>query len=133
MKSWSLFCELNFFIFMRKTTRMLCATYILWGIYMETSIRIQDNWKIFCFVHLQIGANAGIVGMTKEHLGLALALNVPVFVVVTKIDMCPPNVMEETLKMLNRMLRSQGCRKVPIMIKTTDDVVVGAKNMLCER
>ncbi len=81
----------------------------------------------------QIGANAGIVGMTKEHLGLALALNVPVFVVVTKIDMCPPNVLEETLKLLNRMLRSQGCRKVPIMIKNSDDVVVGAKNMLCER
>ena len=35
----------------------------------------------------QVGANAGIVGMTKEHLGLALALNVPVFVVVTKVNM----------------------------------------------
>ncbi|XP_065212042.1 GTP-binding protein 1 [Planococcus citri] len=85
------------------------------------------------FGMLMIGANAGIVGMTKEHLGLALALNVPVFVVVTKIDMCPPNVLEETLKMLNRILRSQGCRKVPIMIKSVDDVVMGAKNMLCER
>lgn len=71
--------------------------------------------------------------MTKEHLGLALALNVPVFVVVTKIDMCPTNVLDETLKMLNRILRSQGCRKVPIMIKSEDDVVMGAKNMLCER
>lgn len=84
-------------------------------------------------VLLQIGANAGVIGMTKEHLGLALALNVPVFVVVTKIDMCPPNVLDETLKMLNRILRSQGCRKVPIMIKSVDDVVMGAKNMLCER
>lgn len=36
----------------------------------------------------------GIVGMTKEHLGLALALNVPVFVVITKIDMCPANVLQ---------------------------------------
>lgn len=37
--------------------------------------------------------------MTKEHLGLALALNVPVFVVVTKIDMCPANILQgkETL------------------------------------
>ena len=38
------------------------------------------------FILNQIGANAGIVGMTKEHLGLALALNVPVFVVVTKVS-----------------------------------------------
>ena len=44
-----------------------------------------------------VGANAGIVGMTKEHLGLALALSVPVFVVVTKIDMCPPNVLQVNL------------------------------------
>lgn len=41
-----------------------------------------------------MGSNAGIVGMTKEHLGLALALNVPVFVVVTKIDMCPSNILQ---------------------------------------
>ena len=40
------------------------------------------------FVMLMIGANAGVIGMTKEHLGLALALQKPVFVVVTKIDMC---------------------------------------------
>ena len=44
----------------------------------------------------QVGSNAGIVGMTKEHLGLALALNVPVFVVVTKIDMCPANILQGT-------------------------------------
>lgn len=44
--------------------------------------------------YLQVGSNAGIVGMTKEHLGLALALNVPVFVVVTKIDMCPANILQ---------------------------------------
>lgn len=43
---------------------------------------------------VQVGSNAGIVGMTKEHLGLALALNVPVFVVVTKIDMCPANILQ---------------------------------------
>ena len=37
--------------------------------------------------------------------GLALALSVPVFVVVTKIDMCPGNVLQETLKLLVRTLR----------------------------
>ena len=55
------------------------------------------------FCMLMVGSNMGIVGMTKEHLGLALALNVPVFVVVTKIDMCPPNVLQETLKLLHRI------------------------------
>lgn len=44
------------------------------------------------FRNFKIGANAGIIGMTKEHLSLALCLNVPVFIVVTKIDMCPERV-----------------------------------------
>lgn len=82
---------------------------------------------------LMVGANAGIVGMTKEHLGLALALSVPVFVVVTKIDMCPFNVLQENLKLLVRILKSPGCRKVPVTVKTADDVVVSAMNFVSER
>ncbi|OXU17005.1 hypothetical protein TSAR_013026 [Trichomalopsis sarcophagae] len=85
------------------------------------------------FGMLMVGANAGIVGMTKEHLGLALALSVPVFVVVTKIDMCPPNVLQENLRLLNRILKSPGCRKVPVTVKTPDDVVVSATNFVSER
>lgn len=85
------------------------------------------------FGMLMVGANAGIVGMTKEHLGLALALSVPVFVVVTKIDMCPPNVLQETLKLLVRILKSQGCRKFPVMVKTADDVVLSATKFVSER
>ncbi|ESP04016.1 hypothetical protein LOTGIDRAFT_185412 [Lottia gigantea] len=85
------------------------------------------------FAMLMIGANAGIIGMTKEHLGLALALNVPVFVVVTKIDMCPPNVLQDTLKLLQRILKSQGCRKIPVMVQTKDDVICSATNFTSER
>eukprot|EP00095_Tigriopus_kingsejongensis_P005109 snap_masked-scaffold161_size295871-processed-gene-1.3 protein:Tk05109 transcript:snap_masked-scaffold161_size295871-processed-gene-1.3-mRNA-1 annotation:"gtp-binding protein 1" len=85
------------------------------------------------FGMLMVGANAGIVGMTKEHLGLALALSVPVFVVVTKIDMCPPNVLQETLKLLVRILKSQGCRKFPVMVKSQDDVVLSATKFVSER
>ncbi|CAB3359760.1 Hypothetical predicted protein [Cloeon dipterum] len=85
------------------------------------------------FGMLMVGANAGIVGMTKEHLGLALALNVPVFVVVTKIDMCPPNVLTDTLRLLVKVLKSQGCRKVPVMVRSEDDVVLSATNFVSER
>lgn len=71
--------------------------------------------------------------MTKEHLGLALALQVPVFVVVTKIDMCPENVLEDTLKLLQRILKSPGCRKMPVLVQTKDDVVCSATNFSSER
>lgn len=69
------------------------------------------------FVMLMIGSNAGIVGMTKEHLGLSLALGVPVLVVITKIDMCPTNVLENTVKQLTKILKSAGCRKIPMFVK----------------
>lgn len=66
--------------------------------YCLESELIVDIFKLTSFHSLsQIGSNAGIVGMTKEHLGLALALNVPVFVVVTKIDMCPANILQGEL------------------------------------
>ncbi|ORX74088.1 P-loop containing nucleoside triphosphate hydrolase protein, partial [Linderina pennispora] len=57
------------------------------------------------FVMLMVAANAGLTGMAKEHLGLALALNVPVFVVITKIDMCPPLILDSTLRQLTKVLR----------------------------
>ena len=71
--------------------------------------------------------------MTKEHLGLALALNVPVFVCITKIDMCPPNVKEETLKILQKILKSPGCRKIAYLVENQADVVTCAINFTSER
>lgn len=85
------------------------------------------------FGMLMVGANAGIVGMTKEHLGLALALGVPVLVVVTKIDMCPANILQETLQMIHKVLKSPGCRKIPVLVQNHDDVVVSATNFTSER
>ena len=85
------------------------------------------------FLVPQIGSNAGIVGMTKEHLGLALALNVPVFVVVTKIDMCPANVLQETMHLLTRILKSPGCRKIPVLVQSCDDVITSATNFSSAR
>ncbi|KAG0207055.1 hypothetical protein BGX28_001598 [Mortierella sp. GBA30] len=85
------------------------------------------------FVMLMIGSNAGIIGMTKEHLGLSLALGVPVLVVITKIDMCPPNVLENTVKQLTKILKSAGCRKIPMFVKSHEDVVVTAGNFVSDR
>ncbi|CAD6967127.1 unnamed protein product [Tilletia controversa] len=68
------------------------------------------------YVLLMVGANAGLIGMSKEHLGIALALSVPVAVVVTKIDMAPPQVLETTIKQLTKILKSPGCRKTPVFI-----------------
>lgn len=46
------------------------------------------------YILIVVGANFGLNKMTKEHLGIALALEIPFFIVITKIDM----VDKETLK-----------------------------------
>uniref|UniRef100_A0AAR2J919 GTP-binding protein 1 n=1 Tax=Pygocentrus nattereri TaxID=42514 RepID=A0AAR2J919_PYGNA len=91
--------------------------------YLKTTVfGMTGHLPDFCM--LMVGSNAGIVGMTKEHLGLALALNVPVFVVVTKIDMCPANILQGEPPMLQLLLIAQvkpslvfvclSCRMCPI-------------------
>jgi GTPase len=58
---------------------------------------------------------------------------VPVYVVITKIDMCPANVLESTLKLLQKILKSPGCRKIPLLVNNMDDVVVAASNFVSQR
>ncbi|KAJ3337170.1 hypothetical protein HDU93_001501 [Gonapodya sp. JEL0774] len=85
------------------------------------------------YVMLMIGANAGFIGMTKEHLGLAICLNLPVFIVVTKIDMAPPNVLETTINQITKILKSAGCRKIPMFVKNEADVVDVVDKFVSER
>lgn len=43
--------------------------------------------------------------------------------VVTKIDMCPPNILQHTLKQLNKILKGPAAKKFPTAIRTECDVV----------
>lgn len=47
--------------------------------------------------------------------------------------MAPANVLQDNLKLLCKVLKSQGCRKVPVMVKSPEDVVVCATNFVSER
>ncbi|XP_041351929.1 GTP-binding protein 2-like [Gigantopelta aegis] len=77
---------------------------------------------------LTVNASTGMAGTTKEHLGYAMALRVPVFVVVTKIDLCRSVMVEKALRQLELILKGPGCKKVPIRIKTEDDAITAASN-----
>ncbi|KAG5277988.1 hypothetical protein AALO_G00093620 [Alosa alosa] len=84
------------------------------------------------FAMLVVGANTGIVGTTREHLGLAMALKVPIFVVVSKVDVCvcgsgARGALERTLRQLERLLKQPGCAKVPLLVANADDAVTAAQ------
>eukprot|EP01099_Mayorella_cantabrigiensis_P008008 TRINITY_DN7369_c0_g1_i1.p1 TRINITY_DN7369_c0_g1~~TRINITY_DN7369_c0_g1_i1.p1 ORF type:complete len:619 (-),score=154.35 TRINITY_DN7369_c0_g1_i1:179-2035(-) len=75
------------------------------------------------YVMLLVGANMGVTRMTKEHLGIALSLKLPVIVVITKIDICPPNVLENTLQSVVKLLKLPGVRKMSVVVKNMNDVM----------
>ena len=79
------------------------------------------------FVMVVVGANHGITRMTKEHVGMAIALNVPLFVVVTKVDLCPEPVLKETMKQLSRLLKLPGARKQPYAVRNVDDLMLAVR------
>jgi GTPase len=79
-----------------------------------------------------VGANMGVVGMAKEHLGVALALKVPVFFVVTKIDIAPDHVLKATVQSLTAILRKPGVRKKPFLVRTVDDCLLASRLMAGE-
>lgn len=68
------------------------------------------------YAMIVVSGSAGILGMTQEHLSLALALEVPFFVVVTKIDVTSP---DQTLNNLESVLKSTGCNKVIRLMSST--------------
>ncbi|KAJ6586932.1 GTP-binding protein 1 [Mycena vulgaris] len=90
--------------------------------YLKTTLYGLTSGAPSCVI-LMVGANAGLIGMSKEHLAIALALSVPVVVCITKIDMTPPNVLAETIKQVVKILKSPGCRKTPVFVKSVETAV----------
>ncbi|XP_056465115.1 GTP-binding protein 2-like [Gadus chalcogrammus] len=94
--------------------------------YLKTTI---FGLTTYCpdFAMLVVSANTGIVGTTREHLGLAMALKVPIFIVVTKVDLCTRATVERTVRQLERVLKQPGCNKVPLVVGGPDDAVAAAQ------
>ena len=53
-----------------------------------------------------IGANMGINKITEEHYNLARVLNLSIIFVVNKIDLCPDNILNNTLNDLNKLTKN---------------------------
>ncbi|KAK3166817.1 hypothetical protein OEA41_009942 [Lepraria neglecta] len=100
--------------------------------YLRTTVfGLLSSSPNYCL--LMVAANNGLIGMSKEHLGIALALNVPVMVVITKIDICPPQILQQTITQLTRILKSPGARKIPIFIKNREDTIETATQFVSQR
>ncbi|KAF1927792.1 GTP-binding protein 1 [Didymella exigua CBS 183.55] len=100
--------------------------------YLRTTVfGLLSSEPNYCL--LMVAANNGLVGMSKEHLGIALALNVPVMVVITKVDICPPQILEQTMTQLSKILKSPGARKIPVFIKNREECINTATQFVSRR
>ncbi len=100
--------------------------------YLRTTVfGLLSSSPNYCL--LMVAANNGLIGMSREHLGVALALNVPVLVIITKVDICPPQILEQTITQITRILKSPGARKIPIFVKNHEDCINTATQFVSQR
>jgi len=89
--------------------------------YLRTTIfGLTSMYPDYCLI--MVGANMGINHMTREHIGLCLTLKIPFIIIISKIDIVPPNVLEETINKINNICKV-GAKKTPYHVKTDNDIV----------
>ncbi|OUJ18157.1 GTPase GTPBP1 [Methanonatronarchaeum thermophilum] len=69
---------------------------------------------------LVIAADDGVTHVTKEHLGILLAMDLPTMVAVTKTDLVDKKRTNEVIDQTTRLLKKVG--KVPYKIKKKQDI-----------
>nr|URM62018.1 acid ceramidase [Mimivirus sp.] len=79
---------------------------------------------------LVIGANMEIRGMTLEHIKLLNAMGIPYIIIVTKIDICPENVMASLKRKLTDL--SKKCKKQIIYFQEEQKEINDSHKILIE-
>jgi elongation factor 1-alpha len=69
--------------------------------FKTTSFGISGYFPDYAF--LLVGATKGVVEMTSQHLRLLVSFNIPVVIIVTRIDDCPEDSYEMTCEAISEM------------------------------
>lgn len=85
------------------------------------------------YAMIVVGANMGVTKMTREHLSVIISLRIPVFFIVTKIDICPPNILEETMASIVKLLKKTRRYQLGIDLIETPDQVNQILNLYREK
>lgn len=70
--------------------------------YLKTTVSGLNGFFID-YAMVTIGLDRGLVGMAKEHLALALALKIPIFVLLTKLDIAKEHKRANIKKRLTKL------------------------------
>jgi len=59
------------------------------------------------YIAIVINCNVGIQQMTREHINIVYTLKLPMFIVYTKIDMCPANIYQVNLNYIKMFYKKK--------------------------
>ena len=89
--------------------------------YFKTTMTGLNRVLDYCC--LIIGSNMGVLRMTREHLITSLSLNIPTFIVLTKVDIAPENKYLETKNEIIKFIKKKtGGRRSTFDISVEKDL-----------
>ena len=89
--------------------------------YLKTTITGMKRCLVD-YAGIVVAANMGVLHMTKEHISLAMGLRLPIFIVLSKIDMSPENVTENTIKNIYATFKKISKKRKLVMVKQQQDL-----------
>ena len=88
--------------------------------YLKTTLHgLTSSFPDYCMI--MVGANMKVSKMTKEHIGVANALGLPLIVVFTKMDLAPEEVFKTNLEKMTKII-SGPCSKRPVRVRSEKDI-----------
>lgn len=81
------------------------------------------------YLAIVVSASSGVTNDTVIFLKLALAMDLPVIIIVTKIDLLDEEDQVIFLNNLNYVIKAQKSKKVPLVTKTQEDIVMFSRIM----
>ena len=84
------------------------------------------------YAMITIGVDRGIIGMAKEHLAIAVALKIPIFVVITKIDIAIEDKLNKIVASLKNIFKHPiaGNKEITIVDNSNiTDIISGFNNL----
>ena len=72
--------------------------------YYKTTI-FGANCCSLDYIVVLVGANMGVSLMTREHLLLTFILKLPFMIIITKTDIAPKNVLENTINDIEKVIK----------------------------
>ena len=97
--------------------------------YLKTTLKGLTGGYID-YVLLVIGANMGVSMMTKEHISIAYALQIPIIIVVTKMDLSNDHVLKKTNEDINKLITRFKFKNIRIISDDNKDNKLNFKKVL---